>query len=186
MSTDYVFGGKKRSPYMENDPASPECVYARTKLEGEEAVRGSGARHLIVRSAWLHAPWGRNFVLTILAKAREGAALRVVDDQRGSPTYAPDLAGALLDLVRAGAEGTFHAVNSGEATWFDLASEAVKLAGLDVPMTRVTTEEFPRPAPRPAYSVLSAVKLERALGRPLRPWREALAACVLRATQSST
>ena len=163
---------------MEDSPTAPRGVYARTKLAGEEAVRASGARHLIVRSAWLYAPWGKNFVLTILKAAREGRALRVVDDQRGSPTYAPDLARAILDLVEAGAEGTVHAVNSGEATWFDLAAEAVRFAGLSVPLARVTTAEFPRPAPRPAYSVLSTAKLEDRLGRPMRPWREALAECV--------
>ncbi len=178
LSTDYVFGGQGREPFVEDSPTAPRGVYARTKLAGEEAVRASGARHLIVRSAWLYAPWGKNFVLTILKAAREGRALRVVDDQRGSPTYAPDLARAILDLVEAGAEGTVHAVNSGEATWFDLAAEAVRFAGLSVPLARVTTAEFPRPAPRPAYSVLSTAKLEDRLGRPMRPWREALAECV--------
>ncbi|MHC4504593.1 MAG: dTDP-4-dehydrorhamnose reductase [Planctomycetota bacterium] len=180
VSTDYVFDGTKRGPYTEKDQPSPQGVYARTKFDGEKAVRRSGAKHLVVRTAWLYAPWGRNFVLTILAKAKEGASLRVVDDQRGSPTYAPDLARAILDLVAADAEGTVNAVNSGPATWFDLAAEAVKLAGLDVPITRVTTDEFPRPAPRPANSVLSTARFEKLVGRPLRAWREALAECVSR------
>ncbi|MHC5058860.1 MAG: dTDP-4-dehydrorhamnose reductase [Planctomycetota bacterium] len=177
VSTDYVFGGVGTEPYTEDAPTAPKGVYAETKLAGEEAVRASGARHLIVRTAWLYAPWGRNFVRTILGAAREGRELRVVDDQRGSPTYAPDLAEAILDLAESGETGTFHAVNSDEATWFDLAAEAVKLAGMDVPIARVTTAEFPRPAPRPAYSVLSTAKL-LALGAPMRPWREALAECV--------
>lgn len=178
VSTDYVFGGAGTEPFVEDAPTAPKGVYARTKLEGEKAVRASLARHLIVRTAWLYAPWGRNFVRTILGAAREGRELRVVDDQRGSPTYAPDLACAILDLVESGAEGTFHAANSGEATWHDLAAEAVRLAGLDVPVARVTTAEFPRPAPRPAYSVLSTAKLEATLGRPMRPWHEALVECV--------
>jgi dTDP-4-dehydrorhamnose reductase len=178
LSTDYVFGGAGADPYPEDAPLAPHGVYAETKLAGEEAVRSSGARHLIIRTAWLYAPWGKNFVLTILRAAREGKNLRVIDDQRGSPTYAPDLARAILDLVRAGATGTYHAVNSGIATWYDLAAEAVRLAGLDVPIARVTTAEFPRPAPRPAYSVLKTTKLEAALGHPMRPWRDALAECV--------
>jgi len=125
-------------------------------------------------------PFPDDFVLTILRAAREGRELRVVDDQRGSPTYAPDLARAILDLVGSGATGTFHAANSGAATWHDLAAETVKLAGIDVPVARATTADFPRPAPRPEYSVLSTAKLEAALGRPMRPWREALADCVAR------
>jgi len=178
VSTDYVFGGTGIEPYAEDTPVAPRGVYAETKVAGEAAVRSSGCRHLIVRAAWLYAPWGRNFVRTILAAARGGRELRVVDDQRGSPTYAPDLARAILDLVESGAEGTLHAVNSGVATWHDLAAEAVKLAGIDVPVVRVSTSEYPRPAPRPAYSVLSTAKLETTLGRPMRPWREALAECV--------
>ncbi len=178
VSTDYVFGGVGTEPYPEDAPTAPRGVYAETKLAGEEAVRASGARHLIVRTAWLYAPWGKNFVRTILRAARGGRELRVVDDQRGSPTYAPDLAKAILDLAGSGKTGTFHAVNSGAATWHDLAAEAVKLAGLGVPIARVSTAEFPRPAPRPAYSVLSTSKLERALGRPMRPWSDALAECV--------
>jgi len=180
VSTDYVFGGTGTEPYDEDTPVAARGVYAETKLAGEEAVRSSGCRHLIVRAAWLYAPWGKNFVRTILKAAREGRELRVVDDQRGSPTYAPDLARAILDLVKSGAVGTFHAVNSGEATWFDLAAETLKRAGLDVPVARVSTSEFPRPAPRPACSVLSTAKLEAALGRPMRHWREALAECVAR------
>ncbi len=194
VSSDYVFDGRKRTPYVEDDEPSPQGVYARTKLEGEEAVRRSGARHVIVRTAWMYAPWGRTFVLTILGKAKEGAPLRVVDDQRGSPTYAPDLARAILDLVSSDAagtsgsaraaltcasvEGAVNVVNSGEATWFDLAAEAVRLAGLDVSITKIKTADLALPAPRPAYSVLSCRRLEGLLGRTLRPWREALAECV--------
>lgn len=180
VSTDYVFDGTKREPYTERDQPSPKGVYARTKFEGERAVRRSGARHLIVRTAWLYAPWGRNFVLAILGKAKEGEPLRVVGDQQGSPTYAPDLACAILDLVAGEAEGTVNVVNSGATTWFDLAAEAVKLAGLRVAMTRVTTEDYPRLALRPAYSVLSTAKFEKLTARPLRPWQEALAECVKR------
>lgn len=180
VSTDYVFDGTKREPYTEKDQPSPKGVYARTKFEGERAVRRSGARHLIVRTAWLYAPWGRNFVLSILGKAKEGEPLRVVGDQQGSPTYAPDLACAILDLVAGEGEGTVNVVNSGATTWYDLAAEAVKLAGLRVPMTRVTTEDYPRLALRPAYSVLSTAKFEKLTGRPMRPWQEALAECVKR------
>lgn len=189
VSTDYVFDGAKGAPYVERDQPSPGGVYAKTKFEGEKAVRRSGSRHLIVRTAWLYAPWGKNFVRTIITKAREGGPLRVVDDQRGSPTYAPDLARAMLKLAASGAEGTYHVVNEGEATWHDVATEAVRLAGLDADIPeieKIATAELPHgrgvrlPAPRPAYSVLSTEKLRKKLDGPLRDWREALAECVER------
>ncbi len=185
VSTDYVFDGSKSAPYTEEDPPAPLSVYGRTKLAGEEAVRASGARFIIIRSAWMFAPWGRNFVLKIIRLAKERAELRVVDDQTGSPTYAPDLARVMVDLALAGhsgeAEGTFNAVSSGEATWYQLAREAVALAGLGTEVRPITSPEYPVPAKRPAYSVLSTAKIERTLGRPLRPWKDALAECVVRA-----
>ncbi len=194
VSTDFVFDGSKGEPYTEDDEPAPLSVYGRTKLAGEEAVRtvyrdAPEARHLIIRTAWLFAPWGRNFVLKIIGiaerRGEEGGELRVVDDQTGSPTYAIDLARAVVGLAISGlsgeAEGTFNLVNSGRATWYALAREAVRLAGLDVEVRPIPSSEYPTPARRPACSVLSTAKLEVKLGRPLRPWADALAECISRA-----
>lgn len=183
VSTDYVFDGTGTVPYREEDPVGPRSAYGRTKLEGEERVRAALPEALIVRTAWVFGP-GRNFVRTILeAAARqrrgEGAELRVVDDQRGSPTYADDLAEAILALVEAGEIGTYHVANAGVATWWDLARAAIDAWGHpEVRIARVRTQEFPRPAPRPSWSVLDLGRAERA-GVSMRPWREALQAYLL-------
>ena len=131
-------------------------------------------RHLIVRSAWLYGPGGANFVDTILAKARAGEPLRVVDDQRGSPTFTHDLAAGLVRLIGSGQLGTFHCTNAGECSWYDLAARAVQRAGLAVALQRTDTASFPRPALRPRYSVLDNQWFERATGAPLPTWQDAL------------
>ncbi|MDJ0865127.1 MAG: dTDP-4-dehydrorhamnose reductase [Myxococcota bacterium] len=180
VSTDYVFAGTGSRPYTEEDEPAPRSVYGRTKLEGEARVRAVCPDAIVARTAWVFGP-GNNFVRTILAAAArsaagEGAPLRVVDDQRGSPTYAGHLAAGLLGLLEAGAAGLYHLVNSGVATWWDLARAAVDAGGhADLPIERVRTEEFPRPAPRPAWSVLDTGKAAR-LGVTLPPWREGLRA----------
>lgn len=180
VSTDYVFDGRARRPYREDDPTHPRSVYGRTKLEGETRVLAASDRFLVVRSSWVFGP-GRNFVRTILELAelaeRPGAApLRVVDDQHGSPTYAGDLAEGLVGLVEAGAHGLYHLANRGVASWWDVARAALEVGGKPhVEIQRVTTKEFPRPAERPAWSVLDCTRAER-LGVRLRPWREGLVA----------
>jgi dTDP-4-dehydrorhamnose reductase len=180
VSTDYVFDGTARRPYREDDPTGPRSVYGRTKLEGEERVRAGHPDALVVRTAWVFGP-GRNFVRTILdaaerARRGEGPPLRVVDDQRGSPTWAGHLADALLALVERDARGTYHAANSGSATWWELARAAVDAWGHpELPIEKVTSAEFPRPAPRPAWSVLDLGKAERA-GVRTPDWREGLRA----------
>jgi dTDP-4-dehydrorhamnose reductase len=179
VSTDYVFPGTASRPYREDDPTGPRSVYGRTKLEGEERVRAACPGALIVRTAWVFGP-GRNFVRTILeAAARSatgGGPLRVVDDQRGSPTWAGHLADGLLALVERDARGVYHLVNAGTATWWELARAAVDAWGRpDLPIEKITTDAFPRPAPRPAWSVLDAGKAE-ALGVHMPPWREGLRA----------
>lgn len=178
VSTDYVFDGAGTVPYRETDPVGPRSAYGRTKLAGEERVRAALPDALIVRTAWVFGP-GRNFVRTMLeAAARrvrgEGPGLRVVDDQQGSPTYSDDLAAAILALVEAGGTGTYHVANAGVATWWDLARAAIDAWGHpELPIARVRTEDFPRPAPRPSWSVLDTGRAERA-GVSMRPWREAL------------
>ncbi len=178
-STDYVFNGRKTEPYTEDDQTDPINYYGLTKLHGEHYVRKLAPRHLIVRTSWLFGPNGRNFVDTILGKAIEAARsdmgpLRVVNDQRGCPTYAAHLAGGLVQLLGLGLEGTVHLTNSGEATWFDLAREALKLAGIDVPVEAVTSDGYPTVAARPAYSVLASNVLAKTSFRPLPHWQEGL------------
>lgn len=181
VSTDYVFDGEARRPYTEEDPVSPRTEYGRGKLEGERRVGDAMPGALIVRTSWVFGP-GRNFIATMLGAAdrrrAEGgeAPLRVVDDQFGSPTYAGDLASWILRLVEGEARGLYHLANRGVATWWEVAREALDLAGFrEVPIERVGTGEFPRPAPRPAYSALGCAKADAA-GVVRRGWRAALAA----------
>jgi dTDP-4-dehydrorhamnose reductase len=172
FSTDYVFDGRKREPYAESDTPNPLSVYGRTKLEGEGEV-GDG---WIVRSSWLFAPWGHNFVLTMLGLGAERDEVSVVDDQRGCPTYVGHLAEATLEVVRQ-PRGLYHVAAAGECTWADFAEAIFEEAGLDCRVRRVTTEELARPARRPAYSVLRSEKPET----PSLPhWREGLRACLAR------
>ena len=175
VSTDYVFDGTKRSPYLEEDPVAPINAYGRSKLEGERAAVSSGAKALVVRTSWLFGPGGKNFVDTIASKLERGESLRVVDDQKGSPTYTRDLAHAIELLLRRGSTGTVHATNTGTTTWYGLAREIARVLGSDAPIAPVTTEEFPRPAPRPRYSVLSGARFRAWTGENLRPWEEAVA-----------
>lgn len=180
VSTDYVFDGAARHPYREDDPTAPRSVYGRTKLEGEVRARSIHPGALVVRTAWVFGP-GRNFVQTILEAADralrgEAPPLRVVDDQRGSPTWARHLAEALVALVERDARGVYHVANSGSATWWDLARAAVDAWGHpELPIEKVSTAAFPRPAPRPAWSVLDTSRAARA-GVSLPAWPEGLRA----------
>jgi len=166
VSTDYVFDGRANRPYREWDATNPLSVYGRSKLGGEQEL---GAEDTIVRTSWVCGRWGRNFVKTILERARTGAALTVVDDQHGCPTFTEDLAEMIRRLVVERRPGLFHVTNQGPTTWFALARELVGLAGLDAEQVQpIATAELdpPRPAPRPAYSVLDNAAL-RLGGLPL-------------------
>lgn len=174
VSTDYVFDGALGRPYHEYDATRPLSVYGQSKWAGEEAIREVCPRHTIVRTSWLFGKGGPNFVDTIVGRAREGQPLSVVDDQRGSPTYTPDLAAQLVRLADGGHFGTFHCTNAGEATWYDLAGHALRASGLDVKMERTTTARLARPAPRPAYSVLDNTWTERVTGSRMPEWRDAV------------
>jgi dTDP-4-dehydrorhamnose reductase len=181
VSTDYVFDGRKGTPYVESDAPAPLSVYGRSKLAGEEATRSLEGRWVIVRTAWLYGVHGKNFVKAILDRARAGQPLRVVDDQVGSPTYAADLAEALALLVAGGHTGVFHVTNSGACSWFAFAREILRLAGFDPATVRsLTSAELDRPARRPAHSVLGNTAWTAAGLAPLRPWPEALAAMLAR------
>jgi dTDP-4-dehydrorhamnose reductase len=171
FGSDYVFDGTLRRPYREDDPVHPMSVYGKSKLAAEEALRESGCDHLLVRTQWLYGPGGKNFLLTILDKARQGAALKVASDQTGCPTLTKDLAEGVLLLVRAGARGTVHFSNEGQTTWYDLARFALERRGLtSVDLRPAATRDLPYPAPRPAYSVLSKEKYRGITGATPRPW----------------
>ena len=175
LSTDYVFSGDGDRPYTESDPVAPASAYGRSKLEGERLAR-TADRHLIVRTAWLYGRGGANFVEAIRRQIYGGASsLRVVADQVGSPTFCDDLAEALLELVDADAGGVVHAANSGSTSWHGFAVEIVRRLGAEVAVHAVTTADYPRPAKRPAYSVLDTSRLAAVIGHPLPPWQDALA-----------
>jgi len=176
LSTDFVFDGAKMSPYTEADRPAPLSVYGMSKLAGEQAVREVAARWVIARTAWLYGVHGRNFVKTILGKAATGETLRVVSDQVGSPTYARDLAEALVRLIQQELTGTFHLTNSGACSWYDFRREILRRSGFgNTPVLPISSQELGRPARRPAYSVLANVAWVTAGEVPLRPWPEALA-----------
>ncbi len=173
FSSDYVFDGRKREPYVESDEPSPRSVYGRTKLDGEAAA---GANAWIVRSSWLYGWTSRNFVRTMLGLGRERDEVAVVDDQRGCPTYVGHLAEATRELIEL-PQGVWHVAAEGDCTWAEFAEAIFEEAGLDCAVRRITTAELGRPAPRPAYSVLRS---ERAGAPRLPHWREGLRTCLER------
>jgi dTDP-4-dehydrorhamnose reductase len=171
FSTDYVFDGKKRTPYVESDAPNPRSAYGRTKLHGEAAA---GDDAWIVRTSWLFGWTGTNFVRTMLALGRERDEVAVVDDQRGSPTYVGHLADALHVLIEL-PQGIWHVAADGDCTWADFAEAIFEEAGIDCRVRRIRSAELARPAPRPAYSVLRS---ERSGAPQLPDWREGLRACL--------
>jgi dTDP-4-dehydrorhamnose reductase len=174
FSTDYVFDGTAREPIPEGAPTGPVSAYGRTKLHGEEALLRSGADAYLVRTSWVYGLEGANFVKTVLRVTGEKGSMSVVDDQRGSPTWARDLAVASRRLLDAGPPGTYHLTNSGECTWYEFARAIVELAGVDADIRPITTAEYPTPATRPAYSVLANQHWLELGQPPLRHWKEAL------------
>lgn len=170
FSTDYVFRGNAGEPYPVDAPIEPLSVYAKSKAAGEQAIRDSGCDALVIRTSWLYAPWGKNFVLTIARLAAERDSLRVVDDQRGRPTSAEQLAMNTLTLLDSGARGTLHVTDGGECTWFELAEEIVRLTGASCSVSPCATADFPRPAPRPGYSVMDLSRTEALIG-PMQHWK---------------
>lgn len=177
VSTDYVFPGDGRTPYEVDDPTGPRTAYGRTKLAGELAVREIlPAASWVVRAAWLYGAVGGNFVKTMARLARAGDTVRVVDDQRGTPTWSRELAEALVALVRSNAPpGTYHRTGAGETTWHGFAQAVFAELGADpARVLAVTSEQFPQPAPRPAYSVLSPRSWDDAGLPAATPWRDAL------------
>ena len=188
ISTDYAFDGKASEPYAEDAPTNPISLYGRSKLEGEKRVVAATPADAacIVRTSWLYGKNGRNFVATIIRLARERDELQVVNDQRGRPTYTRDLALVLQQIAHNFQPGILNAANSGECTWYEFASHIIEVAGLRCTIKPVTTAAFPRPAPRPAYSVLSLQKLQQLYGIAPRHWREAVQEFILTELSAET
>ena len=175
FGTDYIFDGAASRPYREEDPANPLSVYGKTKWAAEQALREEGADHLLVRTQWMFGPAGKNFIRTILEKARRGEALRVASDQVGCPTFSRDLAVAVRNLLGARARGTVHFSSEGETSWFGLARHVLERCGLPAALlSPALTRDLPYPAPRPAYGVLSKEKYREVTGASPRPWEEAV------------
>jgi len=188
-STDYVFDGTARASYTEDSPVNPLGVYGATKLAGEQAVAASGAAHLILRTAWLYSNRGKNFLNTMLRLAAERDELRVVSDQTGCPTYANLVADTSIQMLdgmfvdaslRTERCGLYHVACQGETTWWGFAQRIIELAGLGerVRVLPISTADYPTPAQRPAYSVLSTAKLERVFGVRLPDWEDGLKRCL--------
>lgn len=168
FSTDYVFDGRQTRPYHEFDRTNPLSVYGRSKLAGEEAVRVANPRHFIVRTAWLYHTIGKNFPNTICRMAGQDV-VRVVNDQYGSPTFAPHLAQAVFRLVETNAYGTYHLAGAGGTSWYEFTQALYQALGIQTPVTPIPTAHYPRPAQRPAYAVLTS--LQHPL-TDLPPWEE--------------
>ncbi len=183
-STDYVFNGAATSPYPTDHPREPINAYGRSKAVGEEAIEASGCTHLIARTSWLYAPWGKNFVATIASLVQQRDTIRVVDDQHGRPTSCQHLAAATLALLEHQARGTYHVTDGGQCTWFDFAAEIARIVGSGCRVEPCESSEYPRPATRPGYSVLDLTKTEAAIG-PMPNWKDNLSR-VMRAMETVT
>lgn len=181
ISTDYVFDGKTDRPYKETDMPAPLSAYGRTKLAGEMAIETEGCRYMIFRTAWLYSNHGRNFFLTMARLTAEKQEINVVDDQRGTPTYAGDLADLIYNIVENGtleATGTYHYTNEGDCTWYEFAKAINDMLGHGCSVRPCRTEDYPSPAARPARSVLDKTKVKEAFGIEIPHWRESLAKAV--------
>ncbi len=181
ISTDYVFDGQANTPYRENDVAGPLNVYAKTKLEGDSAVVESGCRHLILRTSWLYSCYGKNFFKTIEDKASMNPEIKVVIDQTGTPTYAYDLAQAILWIVdegKLGNTGVYNYSDEGVCSWYDFARAIVRGFGYSCAVRPCRTEDYPSPAVRPAYSVLDKSLFKETFGYDVPHWEDSLALCI--------
>jgi len=178
ISTDYVFDGKATMPYAEWDMPAPASVYGKSKWLGEQYVNAVHDRVFIVRTSWLYGRYGGNFVKTIRKIAAENESITVVHDQVGNPTNANDLAHHILKIAASDHYGVYHVTGGGICSWFEFAREIVRLSGLKCEVKPVTSEEYLRPAPRPAYSAMDHIMLRATVGDEMRPWQEAIAAFI--------
>ena len=182
VSTDYVFDGKGIRPYREDDVPAPTSVYGKTKRDGEIAIQQSGCNHIIVRTAWLYSSTGKNFVKTMLSLGDTHDEIHVVNDQKGCPTWASDLAEAIVKLIeRHGMEPVheiYHFTNEGQITWYEFACAIMEIGGKHCKVNPITTDQYPTKAQRPAYSVLDLNKIKAATGMEIPFWRDSLAKCI--------
>ena len=180
VSTDYVFDGTKHTPYVETDEPCPNSIYGQTKLEGEQAVSKLCPNAMIIRTAWLYSEFGNNFVKTMIRLGREREQLGVIFDQVGTPTYAHDLATAIMTAIDKGIKpGVYHFSNEGVTSWYDFTKSIHRLAGINTcQVSPLHTAEYPTPACRPAYSVLDKTKIKDAYGIEIPHWEESLAKCI--------
>lgn len=183
ISTDYVFDGNFSKPIIESDKPNPQSVYGKTKLDGENAINHLLGNAYIIRTAWVYSPFGNNFVKTMLRLGKEKDEINVVSDQIGSPTYARDLAEAILNIIKEinngnDMPGVYHYSNEGVCSWYDFAAEIMKQAGLDCKVNPITTKEFPTKAKRPAYSVLNKAKVKNQFKLETHSWSKSLNDCL--------
>jgi len=180
VSTDYVFDGAGTEPYKEDHPTAPVSVYGKTKLQGEQEALAGNKDVIIIRTSWVYSEYGNNFVKTMLRLMQSRPELGVVADQYGSPTYAADLAAAILQIVNAGnwQQGIFHFSNAGVITWHNFAQAIQELSGLNCTVKAIATSDYPTPAKRPAYSVMSTQKIQQVYGITLKDWKESLRVCL--------
>jgi len=174
ISTDYVFDGKKTTPYLEEDLTNPINVYGKSKLEGEKLIQSTCQNHLIIRTAWLYGPNGNNFIRTILKLANQQNEIRVVNDQTGCPTYTMDLATSIKSILTKDIKGILNITNSGSCTWYELAKTILELKNKTVNLIPVNSEQFVQAAPRPSYAALNTNKFIKLTKVELRIWQEAL------------
>ena len=181
VSTDYVFDGRACTPYTEDADVAPTGAYGRTKLAGERAAAESGCKYIVIRTAWLYSAFGRNFVKTMRTLTSERPTLQVVFDQVGSPTYAGDLADAILHIVEGGEferSGIYHYSNEGVCSWYDFAKEICAMSGNVCDIRPCHSDEFPSKVARPHYSVLDKTKIKQSFGLEIPHWKESLAKCI--------
>ncbi|PEP93446.1 dTDP-4-dehydrorhamnose reductase [Bacillus wiedmannii] len=174
VSTDYVFDGTKNEPYKVDDQTNPQTVYGRSKLVGEQYTQKYCSKSYIVRTSWVFGLYGNNFVKTMFRLAKEKKELGVVHDQVGSPTYTTDLASFIINLVQSDKYGIYHGSNSGVCSWYEFAKEVFKQSNIEIVVNPLTTEDFPRPAARPKYSVLNKGMIEENGFESFQDWKEAL------------
>lgn len=174
VSTDYVFNGEGATPFKEYDIPNPVSVYGKTKLLGEQYVREHCSRYFIVRTAWLYGEWGKNFVYTIMKSGKQNGHLDVVDDQRGNPTYAEDLAHHILKIILTDEYGVYHCTGTGECSWYDFACKIIEYSGINCTVNPITSEKINRVAKRPSYSSLDNMMLRVTCGDEMRQWQDAL------------
>lgn len=182
ISTDYVFGGDAQTPYRVNDPINPQSVYGNTKAKGEKHIMTSGCNYFIVRTAWLYSSTGKNFVKTVLSLADTRDEINVVADQKGCPTWAHDLAVAVMTLVNQNGnqpvQEVFHFTNEGQITWYDFSLAIMEIGGKHCKVNPITTDQYPTKTKRPTYSVLDLSKIKAYAGIEIPDWRESLVKCI--------